>query len=658
MTNNTTASMLTDEQIDAIANDGHRNAAGGIYATSVHAFARDIERALLTAPRAGLPRHVLASLECTAVWLEKGNDPQDAARELRACLAKIDAAPAAPVADMSDAYVGAREDLAIWKRRALEAEALNRKFVASINGPTHMGEPARAQAVAADGAACKGKNCGATDGVSHSPECVAEHEAAVSGAVAADGARAKDVVTREQVEAWARAADYHRLTERDLERLGDFAILARAAVSPATADQSAGDCKIDFGPGATLQPGPRVTFADGMREAARLIQLWQSMQPAYRQLHSGHNRDASRIIAFWPGRLRECADDAPATAEPCAHDYVRSDRVCTECGEKTATADERAADDSSDKSFFAGVCVALQVITAFDQGVMWAELVRACGTDELLHYAAHVEPEEWQLAGFEKYAFNELRKKKPKAAARASQAAAPASPDWSHIANEWADVASNGIQAVMNVRDGIDSADEAIARLKADIERCRALPAQAAAPAEAREPNAFDRWEQECERDHGPYPEDASMSQRLRWWIPKSARHGKTGFEHDISDAADMLDSLVPADAGETVLTAAARDVLAERARQVSVEGWTPEHDDTHDEEELTLAAIVYAESAVGYHPDCPDSWPWSVDWFKPTTPRRDRVKAAALLLADIERIDRAEAAQGAQGGKGGDRAD
>ncbi|WP_208455243.1 DUF3850 domain-containing protein [Burkholderia gladioli] len=91
-----------------------------------------------------------------------------------------------------------------------------------------------------------------------------------------------------------------------------------------------------------------------------------------------------------------------------------------------ATADEQTADDSSDKSFFAGVCVALQVITAFDQGVMWAELVRACGTDELLQYAAHVEPEEWKLAGFEKYAFDELRKKKPKAAARASQGAAPA----------------------------------------------------------------------------------------------------------------------------------------------------------------------------------------------------------------------------------------
>lgn len=36
---------LTDAEIDAIANDGHRNAAGGIYATSVYEFARAIESA-------------------------------------------------------------------------------------------------------------------------------------------------------------------------------------------------------------------------------------------------------------------------------------------------------------------------------------------------------------------------------------------------------------------------------------------------------------------------------------------------------------------------------------------------------------------------------------------------------------------------------------
>lgn len=33
---------ITDEDIDLIANDGHRNAAGGIYATSVYKFARAI----------------------------------------------------------------------------------------------------------------------------------------------------------------------------------------------------------------------------------------------------------------------------------------------------------------------------------------------------------------------------------------------------------------------------------------------------------------------------------------------------------------------------------------------------------------------------------------------------------------------------------------
>ena len=36
---------LTESQIDEIANDGNRNVAGGIYATSVYEFARGVERA-------------------------------------------------------------------------------------------------------------------------------------------------------------------------------------------------------------------------------------------------------------------------------------------------------------------------------------------------------------------------------------------------------------------------------------------------------------------------------------------------------------------------------------------------------------------------------------------------------------------------------------
>lgn len=56
--------------------------------------------------------------------------------------------PAQPVQpDFADAYDGAREDLVIWKKRALEAEELNRKFIASVNSPTFMGEPAQAALV-------------------------------------------------------------------------------------------------------------------------------------------------------------------------------------------------------------------------------------------------------------------------------------------------------------------------------------------------------------------------------------------------------------------------------------------------------------------------------------------------------------------------------
>ncbi|WP_257835047.1 ead/Ea22-like family protein [Burkholderia glumae] len=76
--------------------------------------------------------------------------------------------------------------------------------------------------------------------------------------------------------------------------------------------------------------------------------------------------------------------------------------------------------------FYAGVCVSLQVITSFYDGVMWADLVRACGVDALLQYAAHIEPQEWELAGFQKYALNELGKAKPEPVAlRASQATTP-----------------------------------------------------------------------------------------------------------------------------------------------------------------------------------------------------------------------------------------
>jgi hypothetical protein len=103
------------------------------------------------------------------------------------------------------------------------------------------------------------------------------------------------------------------------------------------------------------------------------------------------------------------------------------------------------------------------------------------------------------------------------------------------------------------------------------------------------------------------------------------------------------------------VLTNAARDVLAERERQVKKEGRTPEHDDQYRHGEMSSAAAAYAAYTQAYPAgDPPPAWPWPAQWWKPTIERRNRVKAAALLLADIERIDRA-AARAAQGSEGGE---
>ena len=81
-------------------------------------------------------------------------------------------------------------------------------------------------------------------------------------------------------------------------------------------------------------------------------------------------------------------------------------------------------------------------------------------------------------------------------------------------------------------------------------------------------------------------------------------------------------------------------DVAAERRRQVEAEGWTPEHDDEHVVGELATAGASYALVAVGYGLLALRTWPWPAG-LKPTTPRRDLVKAGALILAEIERLDR-----------------
>ena len=101
-------------------------------------------------------------------------------------------------------------------------------------------------------------------------------------------------------------------------------------------------------------------------------------------------------------------------------------------------------------------------------------------------------------------------------------------------------------------------------------------------------------------------------------------------------------------------MTKAAQDVLAERRRQIEAEGWTPEHDDEHGAGELARAAAAYALDAgnrLDPHAvtggEAPSFWPWhggrprEARWWKPSDPRRNLVKAGALILAEIERLDR-----------------
>jgi len=98
----------------------------------------------------------------------------------------------------------------------------------------------------------------------------------------------------------------------------------------------------------------------------------------------------------------------------------------------------------------------------------------------------------------------------------------------------------------------------------------------------------------------------------------------------------------------------AVADVIVERKRQVAVEGFSAEHDDQHQAGELACAGACYAIAAgkfgdaENYRQQLPmlseggsDPWPWDMQWWKPKSPREDLVRAAALIIAEIERMDR-----------------
>jgi len=81
--------------------------------------------------------------------------------------------------------------------------------------------------------------------------------------------------------------------------------------------------------------------------------------------------------------------------------------------------------------------------------------------------------------------------------------------------------------------------------------------------------------------------------------------------------------------------------IATERQRQIEQEGWTPEHDRQHTKEQLALAAVCYALPDSFKTLLLPMMWPFGPEWWKPCPEDRKRelIKAAALLAAEIDRL-------------------
>ncbi|MGP1843086.1 hypothetical protein ACTSLH_30995, partial [Pseudomonas aeruginosa] len=109
--------------------------------------------------------------------------------------------------------------------------------------------------------------------------------------------------------------------------------------------------------------------------------------------------------------------------------------------------------------------------------------------------------------------------------------------------------------------------------------------------------------------------------------------------EKEAKARAEELRALCAAAPGKEV-PQAWLDVQAERRRQITAEGWTPEHDDLYCAAELPRAAAAYILN--GANDEAPAIWSFSAKWWKPRDARSNYVRAGALILAEIERLDRA----------------
>ncbi len=132
-----------------------------------------------------------------------------------------------------------------------------------------------------------------------------------------------------------------------------------------------------------------------------------------------------------------------------------------------------------------------------------------------------------------------------------------------------------------------------------------------------------------------PTPEAYKAAKdELKYWKQKAVDAGLC------SGLAAPVEPVIE-DGGRT-MSEAEFDVLAERQRQISKEGWSQAHDDEHEFGVMSEAAACYITGTMEWSSkDQRQRWPWSHCWWKPKDSRKNLVRAAALVIAEIERLDR-----------------
>lgn len=89
---------------------------------------------------------------------------------------------------------------------------------------------------------------------------------------------------------------------------------------------------------------------------------------------------------------------------------------------------------------------------------------------------------------------------------------------------------------------------------------------------------------------------------------------------------------------------------IDQRRQKQIAKGYNAAHDDQHTKGEIALGAAAYCEAAgradvysvrIGRASAFPLCWPWKPSEFRSEGPRENLLKAAAMIVAEIERLDR-----------------